>query len=234
MKRILACLLTMLILSSCGGASSDDPTPDPIVLLPAKAVLIVPANNELCAQGVVLSASQNVVTLKWNSAAGAESYDVIVKNLENGDVSAKTVSTNQAEVTLLRNTPYEWSVVSKSTKTAETAKSDAWRFYNAGAGMVNYAPFPAELIAPYTEQNVSAVNGKITLSWRGSDVDNDIIGYSVYLGTTLNPPIYKSNVANMSLSEITVSSNATYYWKVATFDSKGNSSESEIFNFKTN
>jgi hypothetical protein len=38
----------------------------------------------------------------------------------------------------------------------------------------------------------------------------------------------------MSLSDVSVSSSTTYYWKVITRDSKGNTSESEVGQFRVN
>lgn len=88
---------------------------------------------------------------------------------------------------------------------------------------------------PTNAQTLNAVAGKVVLDWSGSDVDNDIAGYDVYLGTTVaNMAIVKTNIAESITNDIAVANGTTYYWKVVTKDSKGNSSNSETFQFKIN
>ncbi len=84
-------------------------------------------------------------------------------------------------------------------------------------------------------QSVSAVGGKINLSWQGSDADNDITSYDVYLGTAANTmALAKANVTDAFLNANIVVSGTVYYWKVVTKDAKGNTSDSGVFNFKVN
>ncbi len=224
--------MALSFLCGCGGGSGSNP--EPSADAPAKAVLITPTQNELCTQGVVVSSTQSTVTLKWAAAANAESYQVDLKNLETGTLTTQNASTNSLDVQLARNTPYAWSVTSKSTKSSTTAQSDTWRFYNSGPGVTNYAPFPAELTSPAIEGNITAANGKISLTWNGQDVDNDISTYDVYLGTSTTPTLLKAGLITATLTDVAVNSNIYYYWKVITKDSKGNTSDSGIYRFKVN
>jgi hypothetical protein len=203
-------------------------------LAPEKSTLVFPAQNQVCTQGAVVSATQSTITFKWNSAANAESYDLNLTNLFTGSTSTQTSNQAQMDITLARNTPYSWSIVSKSSKNTTTAQSDTWKFYNAGPGVVNYAPFPAEAVSPILGQTVTATGGKITLSWTGSDADNDIVSYDVYFGTTTTPALYQANVTAMSVANVTVTSGNTYYWKIITRDAQGNTSDAGIFSFKVN
>jgi fibronectin type 3 domain-containing protein len=82
-------------------------------------------------------------------------------------------------------------------------------------------------------QTIEAVNGKITLSWNGSDVDNDIVTYDVYLSDSASPALLQSNVSENALKDVSVSAGKTYYWKIITRDSKGNTSDSGIYLFMT-
>ncbi|MEO6632466.1 MAG: hypothetical protein ABIN13_12105 [Mucilaginibacter sp.] len=149
-------------------------------------------------------------------------------------VTVFSSSTNQVTATLLRNTPYSWYVVSKSTTTTVTAQSDTWKFYLAGAGVTSYSPFPATITAPIFGLNLSAGTTAVNLTWTGSDVDNDLATYDVYFGTASNPPLLKSGVTNMFLNAVPLTAGNTYYWKVITKDSQSNTSDSGVYKFKVN
>ena len=58
------------------------------------------------------------------------------------------MSSTSTTATLDKGVPYSWRVTSKSTTSTTTTPSDLWKFYLAGDGVVNYAPFPADLTAP--------------------------------------------------------------------------------------
>lgn len=216
-----------LLMAGCGGGKKGaDPTPDP----PAKTLLIFPEKDALCNQGTSISATQSSVTLKWNAAGNTDSYDIAVKNLLSGVSTTQSTTQTQLAVTLSVNTPYSWTVTSKSAKVSTTTVSDTWKFYNAGPGTVSYAPYPAELSLPTMGQSIAATNGMVSISWHGSDVDNDIVSYDVYFDTTTTPTLFKAGELG-SLISVAVTSGKTYYWKVVTKDSKGNTSTSDIFNF---
>lgn len=221
-------ILSIVALTGCGGNKNDIPAP-----APGKAVLLAPAQNEVCTQGAVISASQSKVTLKWTAVSGATGYDVNIKNLEEGTAVTQTTVNTQFDATLKRNTPYSWSVTTKTANISATTSSDTWKFYNSGPAVVNYAPFPAEIVAPAMKQTVTVLNGEITLTWNGSDVDNDIINYDVYLGDSLSPALLKGKVLENTLKKVTVSTGKTYYWKVVSKDSNGNTSDSGIYQFIT-
>lgn len=232
MKKLSVALISLILFSfSCSKGPDDLPEPKDIIPAPAKAVLISPLNNDVCNTGNITSNTESAVTFSWNASANSESYDLTYKNLETS--ASITVSTDKtvASVTLLRNTPYSWYVTAKSTKTTETSASEVWKFYNAGAGITSYAPYQAELLSPIFGEEVSAVNGKISLSWKGTDADNDILNFTVYFGTDANPPLFKSDVTSNSISDIPVESAKTYFWKVITTDRKGNTSGSPVYKF---
>ncbi|MEP6612097.1 MAG: hypothetical protein ABJA76_09445 [Mucilaginibacter sp.] len=201
---------------------------------PAKATLTFPAQNALCTSGDVISATQSSIIFTWNASAATSSYEISVKNLLTAVVTVFSSSTNQVTATLLRNTPYSWYVVSKSTTTTVTAQSDTWKFYLAGAGVTSYSPFPATITAPIFGLNLSAGTTAVNLTWTGSDVDNDLATYDVYFGTASNPPLLKSGVTNMFLNAVPLTAGNTYYWKVITKDSQGNTSDSGVYKFKVN
>ncbi|WP_345951957.1 hypothetical protein ABDD95_11075 [Mucilaginibacter sp. PAMB04274] len=233
MKRLLY-IVPLILLAACGKRESSTTPSEIIIPPPSKPVLVTPAQNQVCTQGTVISASQSTVNFKWDAAANADSYELTLKNLLTGVVITQTTLLPQTDVILSRNTPFSWSVTAKSAKASLIAQSDIWKFYNAGSGTTNYAPFPAEIISPALGQTVNAVNSKISLTWKGTDADNDISYYDVYLSTTAVPALLQSGVAPMSLTNVNVTANSTYYWKIITYDAQGNSSDSGVYSFKVN
>lgn len=236
MKSKILILAVFLTAMGCGG-KDDQPQPAPPeppstqVPAPGAASLISPARDEACTAGTIISDDKSKITFTWNTADHADSYELVIKNLLTGTKESHAATGTKLEVTLSRNTPYSWYVVSKSSKSKETAKSDTWKFYNAGAGMVSYAPFPADLTSPSYGQQVTASKGTVDLKWSGKDVDGDIAGYDVYFGTNTSPDSLKGDVKDMFLKNVKVKSGKTYYWKIVTKDAKGNTSESEVSQF---
>jgi hypothetical protein len=177
----------------------------------------------------VVSESNNRITFQWNEAQNTDSYTLVIKNLNTNQEINQSANTNQAAVTLDRGTPYQWSVISKAQGTTTTASSATWKFFNAGEGITNYAPFPADAVYPARGTQIQT-SGTITLEWVGADVDDDISGYEVYLDTATDLTVEPVTTTDSSL-EVTVASGQSYFWKVVTFDSAGNSSNSEVFEF---
>jgi len=227
MKKIF--ILIALCAFAAGCKNDDGPA-----LPPGEATLTFPVKDELCTQGTTLSSTQSSITFKWTAAANADSYELGLKNLLTGIITTQVSSTNQLTMPLDVNTPYAWSIISRSSLTGTTAQSDVWKFYNSGPGTVNYAPFPADIIAPIMGQVIAAGNGKVTLDWNGVDTDNDALSYDVYFGTTATPAAYKTNLTESALSDVAVTAGTTYYWKVVTRDTNGNTSDSGVYQFTVN
>lgn len=227
-QSLIIILLTAPLLLGCGKGSDNSVIP---VVDPAQAVLTFPLQNSACTTGTVLSNTQSSITFTWQASANTDSYEVDIKNLLTNVTTSQTTSTNQLTVTLSRNTPFSWDVISKSSQSANTAQSATWKFYNSGLGVSSHPPFPADLLTPGLTQSVTNQGNAINLTWSGSDADNDIAGYDVYFGTAVSPPLLKSGVPDMFLNNVSVASGYTYYWKIVTKDSQGNSSDSDIYQF---
>ena len=222
-----------IVLLSCGGDGDGgddgggDPNPIPA---PLATTLIFPDNNEECTEGEVINPTQSRVVFEWNDSQNTDSYQVNLLNLNTGSSSLTSSTESSTPIILLRGVPYEWFVVSRANGTTETATSPTWRFYNAGPGISNYAPFPAQAVAPSRGATLSATSS-VTLEWSGRDVDNDISSYSVSFGTENPPPVIESGITGTSL-ETDVQSGNTYFWQVATEDTAGNVTTSEVFVFR--
>ena len=225
--------LSLVVFNCSSGGSDDSPNPGPKVIdPPAAASLSFPNQNSECTEGSNFTSTESDVTFDWSDALNAETYDLVLKNLETQTTSNHSSSNSQLTITVFRATPYSWSVISKNSGTV-TAQSPTWKFYNAGEATTSYAPFPAELVYPSMGTALSNGTTSVTLQWSGTDVDSDIKEYDILLGT-VNPPVNnQSTVESMSLS-VNVTSGNTYYWRVITKDSQNNNSESEIFQFKIN
>ncbi|WDF78059.1 hypothetical protein PQ469_29690 [Mucilaginibacter sp. KACC 22773] len=231
MNKYIAILSTagIILITACSKKKDTKVVPDPV-----KATLTFPDKNSACTTGTQISDTQSSITFTWNSSANTDSYELNIKNLITGVTSTQTTTANHLPINLLRNTPYSWFVISKSTNSTATAQSDTWKFYNAGAGTSSHPPFPADNLSPSFGQAISATTGTINLTWTSSDPDNDIATYDVYFGTSSNPGAYKSSITNKFSNGVVVKSGTTYYWKVITKDSQGNTSDSGTYHFTVN
>ncbi len=229
MRNYAVLFVLVLVMQSCGGGKNNNPAPPSP---PSKALLTAPAQNGVCITGTVISGSQSSVTFIWNASDNTDSYDVVIKNLLTGTTNTQNTTQTQLTVNLARSTPYSWYVVSKSSKVSATSQSDTWKFYNSGPGIVTYAPFPADITAPTFGQTVTTAT--VNLTWTGSSVNNNIANYDVYFGTTNTPPLLKGAITDSFVNGVTLASKTTYYWKVITRDSMGDTSDSGLFQFTTN
>lgn len=225
----------MVVVACSSGGDGDgnpnpnpNPNPDP-VSAPSAATLVFPDDDAECNEGEILSDAQSRVDFMWNNAQNADSYVVHLTDLNTGTSSTFTANTNNKEINILRGNPYEWFVESKRNGTNATANSPSWRFFNAGPGLENYAPFPAEAVSPPRGANIDPA-ATVLLEWEGSDVDEDITEYDVFLGTDPDATSLVGTTSETSL-EADIVSGTTYYWSVTTRDSAGNQSQSETFEF---
>ena len=133
-------------------------------------------------------------------------------------------------------TPYSWNITAVGEEGSESASSVSWKFYLAGVGITNYTPFPSELLAPRSGSSVTPVDGSITLTWNGSDVDGDLDYYELYLDTADATTLVQQINAESSTTAyiVAVESSTTYSWKVIAVDANGNKSSSGVYSFLTN
>lgn len=227
MKKYLLAILSITVLAGCGG----DEAPKP----PTAATLVFPENNSECTTGESLNATQSRVTFSWNASENTDSYQLTVTRLSNNSSQNFTTTATSFAVTLEKGVAYSYSVLSLSEDVPEEpALSQTFRFYNAGDGIENYAPFPATIISPTSGQTVNAPGGNLQLSWQGNDIENNIVNYEVYLGTTTNPTFVANTNTATTHTANGLMPGTVYYWRIITVDSDGNSSESELYEFKTN
>lgn len=229
--RFLGLSMVLLVVSCSGGGDDPTPNPQPEVPAPVATTLVFPNNNEECNEGTIISETESQVLFQWAASENTDSYTLKLKDLELGSETTLNTTNTQLPVDLIRGNAYSWSVVSKGNGTNQTAESDTWRFYNAGPGVQNYAPFPAYDPNPAMGKAIAA--GEISLGWESGDLDGDILSFTVYLDTT-SPPSVLLGETNTNSYTTNVNANTIYYWRVVSADTAGNTSQSEIFEFRTN
>ncbi|GAT63021.1 hypothetical protein [Paludibacter jiangxiensis] len=225
-------LILGFILLSCGGGS-DEPTPVPVPA-PGITTLSLPANNTACLQGTSATTTTASVIFSWGTASNAVSYQLVIKNLKTQISAAYTTTKTGDTISLAINTPYAWSV-SAINSTGKTT-SDSWKFYLSGTASSSYAPFAADLTSPASGAVINsngAASVSVAFSWTGSDPDNDIASYALYLD---NVNASTQVVASQTVTTSTqiLARAKTYYWKVITTDKMGNTSISAINSFRIN
>ena len=234
--------LFTLTLISCGGGGGDDGGGSggggggPVVNPPGKSTLTAPANSETCETGTSVSATQSEVTFTWTASSDTNTYDLKITNLNTSVVINRTALTSTStKVTLDKGVPYSWNITSKSTASTTTTASDTWKFYLLGPGIVNYAPFPADLKTPASGSTVTRDgDGKVTFTWDGSDPNGDSLNYTLYVDATdgkQTPPTAQTDLTVKTLA-VALDAATTYYWRVKTSDGT-NSSYSIVYSFKT-
>lgn len=217
----------LLLLLGCGGGD-DGPPPSP-----EGAILVFPEKDSECTTGVSVSETMSQVTFEWQPAKNTERYTVTVINLNTNTPQAISTINTSASLSIEKGAPFSWSVVSSNSESDDTATSESWLFYNAGS-QTTYAPFPAQIQFPIAGSTVQANGtGQVELSWVGADVEEDIVSYEVYF-SEVNPPenLLVSITPDTSQTLVDVTSGSTYYWRVVTIDSEGNSSDSGVFDFR--
>ena len=240
MKKIV--FIFSLLLISCsggggdgdsGGGGVDPPPPSP----PGDVTLTAPTNGKVCETGTSTSDTKSNVDFSWSASTNTSTYDLQVTNLNTSSAINKTgLSTTNTTVELDKGQPYIWKVISKNTSTTQTGTSSSWKFYLAGPGVTNYAPFPAELKSPASGSTVSrSSDGKVTFSWEGSDPDQgDQLKYTLYVDKTDGKQSPTSDLSDITSKTVDVAldGGTLYYWRVKTSDGT-NSSFSIVYTFRT-
>ena len=201
---------------------------------PGKAILNSPDNNKVCEEGTSVSETKSSVSFGWSKSDDTESYDLKIINLDNqAEINQPGITETNKSVTLTKAIPYSWQITSKNEGSNNTA-SDVWKFYLAGDGVSNYAPFPAAPISPMPGATIDPVNSKVVISWESTDPDGDTVNFILYFDTIDGNQDPASEYLNLSESsfEVEVTSDTVYYWKVVTSDGN-NTATSIVYTFRT-
>ena len=231
-------ILGVTLLTACGsdsgGGETPTPTPTPTpIAAPGKASLTLPENNKPCETGEVSGANASVI-FTWSSGDDTESFDLSITNSDTNQITNRTnLTATTATVTLTRGHRYQWRVTSKNKGTQTTA-SDTYKFYLAGDGEENTAPFSAEAVYPQPGSSVTASeNNTVTLEWEAADPDNDTLTYTLLIDTVDGRQ--EATEENIGLTtntkEVSAEAGTIYYWSIITSDGSI-SVNSDVFSFR--
>lgn len=196
--------------------------------------LVYPNNNESCLDATKINDTQSQVNFRWSASLYAESYTLNVTNLMTSASQNIQSTESSLSVTLSHSEPYSWKVTAQGEQGSDPISTEAWKFYLAGENVINYAPFPPELVTPRASATVMPdSNNQVKLSWVCNDVDNDLAGYKVYLDTTDGTTLVKEMNQDTTEFMADVVLNETYYWKVIAIDANGNTASSGVYAFRT-
>ena len=240
MKRLLFLFLTIFFISCSGSDSSDDGgnnSDTPQANAPGNVTLKSPANGKVCETGTSVSNLKSTVDFSWEASSNTDTYDLQVTNINTASVINKTgLSTINTKIELDKGQPYIWNVISRSSSSSQNGISPSWKFYLAGTGIKNYAPFPADLKNPKSGSTVQrSSEGKVTFSWEGSDPDDgDQLTYTLYVDKVdgkQSPPSEQVNISENNY-DLSLDAKAIYFWRIKTSDGI-NSSFSLVYSFRT-
>jgi len=242
MKRYQTTLMilgvTLLTACSDSGGGTTPPGPDPgpePIAAPGKASLTLPENNKPCETGEVSGATASVI-FTWSSGEDTETFDLSITNSDTNQITNRTnLTATTATVPLTRGHRYAWKITSKN-KGTETTASDTYKFYLAGDGEENAAPFSAEAIAPQPGSSVTpSENNTVTLEWEAADPDNDTLTYTLHIDTVdgRQEATQENTGLTTNTKEVAVESGTIYYWSVTTSDGSI-SVTSDVFSFRVN
>tara|TARA_B100001059_G_scaffold53701_1_gene48071 strand:- start:433 stop:1131 length:699 start_codon:yes stop_codon:yes gene_type:complete len=226
--KYFSLVFTLILLIGCESESFN---------VPGKTTLISPENVQTCETGVSISDTQSEVTFSWSESEYTDYYDLNITNLNSNSViwSSKNKLTSD-KVILVKGQPYSWKVNTRNSEVSDITSSDTWKFYLGGLGVINYAPYPAALLAPNNSATVERnSNGEISFTWEGSDPDDgDDLVYTLYVDTIDGKQTPSTSLSDLSVKTLNVALDpgTTYYWRIKTFDGKNNS-YSVVRSFKT-
>ena len=227
MKRYQTTLIILgvTLLTACSSDSVDG-TPTPIAA-PGKASLTLPENNKPCET----SAS---VIFTWSQGSDTETFDLSITNSDTNQVTNRAgLTTTTATVPLTRGHRYAWKITSKN-KGTETTASDTYKFYLAGDGEENAAPFSAEAVYPKPRSSVTpSENNTVILEWEAVDPDSDTLTYTLHIDTIDGRQEATEENQNLTTNtkEVAVESGTIYYWSVTTSDGSI-SVTSDVYSFR--
>ncbi len=211
----------------CACRKKDSPKP------PGQVQLLFPERNSECTTGQSLGLNTSRVTFNWQEAKNVKIYELRVTNINTGTAQTISTAATSASLPIEKGTPFSWLVRTRNNQVVETISSETWSFYNSGSNTY-FAPFPADIISPRMSERVfKDINNEVTLSWSGSDLDDDIVNFEVYFSTE-NPPLNSIGTLGGTVNEqkVTVASNTVYYWSIRTKDEQGNETNSGVYSFQ--
>ncbi len=118
--------------------------------------------------------------------------------------------------------------VNVSVQEGKTANADI----RLGIMLGNSPPKKPQLVSPQNKSEYQEIS--IILTWlESTDSDGDNVTYDLYFDTQSPPVLYAGNLTEELYALENLDTSETYYWQVIAKDTKGLSSASDIWEFKT-
>jgi hypothetical protein len=135
-------------------------------------------------------------------------------------------NTSYTPETLDYNTVYYWRIDARDEYNSTTT-GPVWTFTTKD----DTPPYtPHDPIPDNQSINIS-VNSSLT--WSCGDPDNDTVKYTLYLGTSSNPPLEAENVTNTTYIPNVFDFITTYFWRVDATDDYGYTTVGPVWSFTT-
>lgn len=111
-------------------------------------------------------------------------------------------------------------------------KRSAYRMKDVTVEVTERNDPPATPSNPSPNDGAEAVSQSPTLQWQASDPEGDSLTYDVYLGTSSSSPrLVAEDIKQSEYTPQDLAPGTTYYWKVVTKDTAGNTVSSSIWQF---
>ncbi len=221
MRNFLIIILLILGLASCSpniGPAEAPNSPSP-------------SNGATGISVTGINLSWNSIYLKGDQSINSNCDIYFGSNSANiPQLASGVISPYQISTTLDSGKTYYWYVIAYNENN-DTTVGPSWHFTTVEQETNS---------APNTPSNPSPSNGAsnqsidVSLSWTGGDPDpGDTVKYYVYFGTSSNPPLVSSNLANTSYNPGALNYSVTYYWKISAKDNHGSTTDGAIWSFAT-
>jgi hypothetical protein len=213
-------LTGLLAIQSCKKTEGPDPK---------SYEAAMPANPTPAVSGILaFTGSGQTVDLTWEGTASvAPKWDVYFGTGSDPDLVATNVSGNKYTVTLTHGGVYHWHVMTTDANGVTSPDIVAvWNFD------VNSNPDTLDTPSP-----ADASIGKSctpTITWRGTDPQNDDLTYDIYMGTSATPALTAAGLTSASYSPPAALAGFTkYYWQIVSHDPYGGSLTGPVWSFTT-
>ena len=198
---------------------------------PTAVNLIYPTQNLLC--------TDNTINFNWSKATDPENdaleYNLIIATdrAMTNVIENSTITNLQTTVSLEKQTAYYWKVDALDINNKQGTSSEIFAFFTKGEGVLNYAPFSAELVSPENNSNQSTATS-ISLTWDAVDINTtDILTYELYFGENSTLTLIDDSLSDKSYT-VSVESGKSYFWKVNVKDQNGAKSIGQTWSFTVN
>ncbi|MDO6471431.1 hypothetical protein [Maribacter sp. 1_MG-2023] len=221
MRLAIKLFLMGLLVASCDGKDDNNNNPPEETEKELGAFnLEFPENNLICTEGEDNGNDGVSIEFQWSASTNATSYELEITNQETNSTDTRTVTTTSLAVGLPKGTQFSWTVT--AILGAKTLASDSWNFYSVGTSTENFAPFPAEISVSDNG------DGTVNVSWVGEDLDDDLVSYDVYIGTSGNLELILENTTNEN-TNYNITAGQQYIVEIVSKDSNDNTSTSRTY-----